>query len=285
MGLSSMKYHLSITVLLLALSLGWVSSPTLSNAHTTQDQSLPDVGVDEKLGARIPMDLTFTDQDGKTVRLKDFFTGGPVILSLNYYSCPMLCPLIFRNLAAEMRAVKGLSPDKDYRIVTVSIDPEETLVRAKAKSAETWRMVPEIHDPGKRWPFLIGTDQTIVQLTKLTGMRYTRLGKNNFAHPSILVILTPDGKVARYLYGIEQRPSDLKLALVEAAGGRIGGSRLVNQVLLYCFHYDPVGKKYAVTAINLMKITGGAVLGMLVILLALLWRKERKSAPDAPEGH
>ncbi len=284
MGLSSMKTHLAITVLLLAVSMGWVSSASLSHAHTTQDQSLPDVGVDEKLGARIPMDLTFTDQDGKTVRLKDFFTGGPVILSLNYYSCPMLCPLIFRNLAAEMRAIKGLSPERDYSIVTVSIDPEETLARAKAKSVETWRMIPDIHDPGQRWPFLIGTDKTIGQLAKTTGLRYTRLGKNNFAHPSILVILTPEGKVARYLYGIEQRPSDLKLALVEAAGGKIGGSRLVNQVLLYCFHYDPVGKKYAVTAINLMKITGGAVLGMLVILLSLLWRKERKGAPDSREG-
>jgi protein SCO1 len=272
-----------IGLLLALLAGGTALFPCLVSAHTPQDQSLPNVGVDEKLGARIPPDLTFTDQDGKTVRLGDYFSGGPVILTLNYYSCPMLCPVLFRNLAAEITAIKGLSPEKDYRIVTVSIDPEETLARTKAKAVETWRMIPEIRDPSKRWPFLMGAEGPITELARATGLRYTRLGKNNFAHPSILVILTPQGKVARYLYGIEQRPSDLKLALVEAAGGKIGGSRFLNQVLLYCFHYDPVGKKYAVTAINLMKITGAAMLAMLGILLMVLWRKEKKGPHDGPE--
>ena len=279
-----MKIHPFTTFLLLAVLVGWLLPTGHSMAHTLKDEALPNVGVDERLGAQIPLDLTFTDQDGKGVRLGDYLTGGPVILTLNYYSCPMLCPVMFRNLASEMSAIKGLSPEKDYRIVTVSIDPDETIARAKDKAAVTWRMLPQLHDPGKRWPFLMGAAGPIAELAKAAGVRYTRLGKNNFAHPSILVVLTPKGKVARYLYGIEQRPSDLKLALVEAAGGKIGGSRFLNQVLLYCFHYDPVGKKYAVTAINLMKMTGGAVLLMLCILLALLWRREKKGAPASPKG-
>lgn len=280
-----MKDRLLITVPFLALFLCSTALFPLSlTAHTLGDESLPNVGVEEKLGTQVPLDLSFTDQDGRRVRLGDYFTGGPVVLTLNYYSCPMLCPVMFRNLASEMSAIKGLSPEKDYRIVTVSIDPDETIARAKDKAAVTWRMLPQLHDPGKRWPFLMGAAGPIAELAKAAGVRYTRLGKNNFAHPSILVVLTPKGKVARYLYGIEQRPSDLKLALVEAAGGKIGGSRFLNQVLLYCFHYDPVGKKYAVTAINLMKMTGGAVLLMLCILLALLWRREKKGAPASPKG-
>jgi len=278
-----MKDRLLITVSLLALFLCSTALFPLSlTAHTLGDESLPNVGVEEKLGTQVPLDLSFTDQDGKAVRLRDYFTGGPVLFSLNYYSCPTLCPVVFHNLAAEINSIKGLSPERDYRLITLSIDTEETFARAKVKAMETWRMIPGFSDPGKRWPFLLGSEREIVTLTNAVGFRYSRLGKNNFAHPSILLVLTPEGKVARYLYGIEQRPSDLKLALMEAAGGKIGGSRFLNQVLLYCFHYDPVGKKYAVTAINLMKITGGVVLLMLGILLALLWRREGKGGQGAP---
>ncbi|HYS43711.1 MAG TPA: SCO family protein, partial [Geobacteraceae bacterium] len=105
--------------------------PDLSQGHTVQDETLPNVGVDERLGARLPLDLSFTDQDGREVRLTHFFTGGPVILTLNYYSCPTLCPLIFRNLSNTISTIKGLSPAKDFRIVTVSIDPDETPARAR----------------------------------------------------------------------------------------------------------------------------------------------------------
>lgn len=249
-----------------------------SVAHTLRDETLPNIGVDEKLNTEVPLDLSFTDQDGRQVRLRDYFSGGPVILTLNYYSCPTLCPIIFRNLSNTVSAIKGLSLSKDYRIVTVSIDPDETIARARAKADETWPMLPGIADPGKRWPFLLSNEATIASLAKTVGVRYVSLEKNNFAHPSVILILTPAGRVARYLYGIEQRPADLKLALLEAAGGKIGGSPFLNQVLLYCYHYDPVGMKYSLAAMNIMKIAGGGVLLMLGILLFTLWRRETRDA-------
>lgn len=266
-------------LLLMFLGFVWIV-PFCPEAHTLQDEGLPNVGVDEKLNAQVPLGLTFTDQDGRQVRLGDYLKGGPIILTLNYYSCPMLCPLIFRNLAGAVNTIKGVSLAKDYRIVTVSIDPEETLERAHEKAGETWRMVQGVADPGKRWPFLLGQDSEIRQLTGVTGVRYTRLGKNNFAHPSVFIVLTPSGKVARYLYGIEQRPADLKLALIEAAEGRIGGSEMLNRALLYCYHYDPVGKKYALAALRIMN-TSAAVVGILLGgLLFSLWRREKKAAKE-----
>ncbi len=266
---------MAASILLTVLAVATALFPPRLRAHTAQDELLPDVGVDEKLGAQLPLDLAFSDQDGKPVRLGDYLTGGPAVLTLNYYSCPMLCPLIFRNLTNTVNAIQGLSLGKDFRIVTVSIDPEETTARARDKAQETWRMLPALADPQRRWPFLLGQAPEIDRLTKTVGVRYVRLEKNDFAHPSVLVVLTPQGKVARYLYGIEQRPADLKLALVEAAGGRIGGSAFLNQVLLYCYHYDPVGKKYALAAMNIMKIAGGAVLLLLGVLRLTLWRRER----------
>jgi protein SCO1/2 len=150
----------------------------------------------------------------------------------------------------------------------------------REKARETYRGLKGISDPTRRWPFLMGTNANIRLLTSTAGFRYVQLEKNNFAHPTVLIVLTPDGRIARYLYGIEQSPQDLKLALIEAADGKIGGSRILNRVLLYCFHYDPVGKKYAVAAINLMKITGAAILAMLVILIVVLKRTEKRK----PEG-
>jgi protein SCO1/2 len=283
-----MKLRIAIIGLLLTLFL-FVAAfyPSRLLSHTLQDEALPNIGVDEKLGAQVPLDLVFTDQDGRQVRLGDYFSGGPVVLTLNYYSCPTLCPLVFRNLSNTIAAVKGLSLAKDYRIVTLSIDPEETAERAHAKSGETWRMAPGVADPAKRWPFLLGREAEIERLAKTVGFRYTRLGKNNFAHPSIIIVLTPAGKIARYLYGIELRPADLKLALMEAASGKIGGSPFLNQVLLYCYHYDPAGKRYGLAAVNIMKIAGGGVLILLGILLFALWRADKQrpgGTGKGPEG-
>jgi protein SCO1/2 len=257
--------------------------PACLQAQTPEDEILQKIGVNEKLDSIVPLDLTFTNQDGRQVRLRDYFTGEPVILTLNYYECPMLCPLVFRSLVDAMGKMQGLSLNKDFRIVTVSFNPDETPARSKAKALETYRMLRGVTNVEDRWPFLMGDEASIARLTGSVGFRYVKLGKDNFAHPAVSVILTPDGSISRYLYGVEVAPTDLKLALIEAADGRIGGSRLVNQVLLYCFHYDPVGKKYAVTAINLMKITGAAVLTMLVILIVVLKRSEKRN-PEWREG-
>lgn len=258
----------------LLFCLFWAAA--VSHAHTLKDQLLPEVGVDEHLSAQVPLDLSFTDQEGKRVKLGDYFAGGPVILTLNYYACPELCPIIFRNLSNTVKGIKGFSLERDFRIVTVSINPAETAAAARAKSAETYRMLAGVAGMGGRWPFLLGDEGEIRKLAGAVGVRYTRLEKNNFAHPSVFVILTPEGRVSRYLYGLELSPTDLKLALIEAAAGKIGGSTLLNRVILYCYHYDPVGKKYALIAVNVMKIAGGAVLLLLAALLLTLWRRDSR---------
>lgn len=286
-GAIFMKTGMAASGLLLTLFLSLALLPNPLQAHTLQDEALPNVGVDEKFGTQLPLDLVFTDQDGKMVRLGDYFTGGPVILTMNYYSCPMLCPLIFRNLSNAIGAIEGVSLETDYRIVTVSIDPDETVERAHSKAEETWRMLAGVAVLGKRWPFLFDRGPAGSRLARAVGVRYARLGDNNYAHPSVIMVLTPAGKVARYLYGIEQRPADLKLALTEAAGGKIGGSPFLNQVLLYCYHYDPVEKKYALAAVNIMKIGGGTVFLLFGILLLTLWRREKHGPGGAgagPEG-
>ncbi len=263
----------------LAFLLSWqVFLPATPQAAPSEEEILKQIGVDEKPGARVPLDLPFSDQHGKKVTLGRYFAGNPVILTLNFFSCPMLCPLTFRNLVKNINKIQGLSLGKDFTIVTVSFDPAETAARTREKAAETHAMLGKISAPKQTWPFLFGAQPQIEKLTSAVGYRYLSLGKNNFAHPAVLVILTPDGRVARYLYGLEQEPRDLKLALIEASDGKIGGSTVLNRVLLYCFHYDPVGKKYALAAINIMKIAGGMVLLLLALLVFGLWRAEKRRA-------
>jgi protein SCO1 len=250
--------------------------PSAARGHDPQDRVFAQIGVDERPGARLPTELSFYDQTGKPVQLSRYFTGGPVILTLNYYACPTLCPLVFRNLAQTLNQMGNLLPGKDFRIVTVSIDPEETLERAAEKSGKSHAMlVRDIPDPGRAWPFLMGGAPAIERLAQSVGVRYSRLGKNDFAHPNVIVILTPDARVSRYLYGLEQSPQDLKLALIEASGGRIGSSTLVNRALLYCFHYDPVGKKYVLFASRIMTGSMLGVLALLLGLLAMLWKRDK----------
>ncbi|MGE5246780.1 MAG: SCO family protein [Verrucomicrobiota bacterium] len=259
-------------------------SRTVAHAEDPQDKVLRAVGVDERLGSRVPLDLPFAEASGKKVRLGDYFHGGPVILTLNYYTCPMLCPLTFRSLAATMSNLKGLSLSKDYRVVTVSINPEEFPEIARAKANETHALVPGLARGDDRWPFLYGDADSIRRLTESVGYRYQKVG-SDFAHPAVAVVLTPDGVISRYLYGIAIPPLDLKLALIEAAGGKIGASSAANVIVLYCFHYDPVGKKYALVAMNVMKLAGAITLVFLAGLFAALhWGKRGRKGPAGGKG-
>jgi protein SCO1 len=254
-------------------------SGTAALAGDPQDNVLRQVGVDERLGNRVPADLPFTTVSGKAVRLGDYLKGGPVVLTLNYYTCPMLCPLTFRSLAATMTGLQGLSLSTDYRVVTVSINPDEIPEIGRVKANETHALMAGLASPDDRWPFLYGGAESIRRLAASVGYRYQKVG-SEFAHPAVAVVLTPDGVVSRYLYGIEIPPRDLKLALVEAAGGKIGASRAANTILLYCFHYDPVGKKYALVAMNVMKLAGAITVGFLgVLFLVLNLRHGGRRAP------
>ncbi len=248
--------------------------PAAAHVEETPDDILKAIGVDEKPGAAVPGDLVFRGADGAAVRLRDVLAGGPAVLTLNYYTCPMLCPITLRNLLGTANAVPGISLARDYRIVTVSIDPGERPEAARARAGEIHALMKGIRDPASRWPFLTGDGKSIAALTAAVGFRYRKVGAE-FAHPDVAVVLTPSGRVSRYLYGIAQDPKDLKLALVEAAGGRIGESELLNRALLYCFHYDPAGRKYALYARNIMKAGGVLTLVLLGTLYLALWRRRR----------
>jgi len=251
------------------------------HAADPQDAILREVGVDEKPGAAIPRDLPFTDASGKPVRLASFLGDGPVLLTLNYYTCPMLCPLTFRSLAATMAKVKGFSLERDYRVVTVSIDPDEIPEIVRAKANETHALVPGVREADARWPFLYGSAGSIRSLTESVGYRYAKVGQE-FAHPAAMIVLSPSGTVSRYLYGVEIDPRDLKLALIEASEGKIGASSAGNALLMYCFKYDPVGKKYMLYARNIMKAAGAVTLVLLAGLLFVLWRRYGRAG--APPG-
>jgi protein SCO1/2 len=257
--------------------------PAAAGAEDPQDAVLREVGVDERLGTQVPTDLPFTDASGKAVRLGDYLRGGPAVLTLNYYTCPMLCPLTFRRLAATMAVLKGLSLSKDYRVVTVSINPDEIPEIARAKANETHAFVPGLAAGDDRWPFLYGSADSVRRLTEAVGYRYRKVG-SDFAHPSVAIVLTPGGVVSRYLYGIEIPPLDLKLALIEAADGKIGASSAANTLLMYCFQYDPAGRKYALAARNIMKIAGAVTVLFLGTFLAYLWIWHGRGGPRRGAG-
>jgi len=260
---------------LAACVLAFVAVPCArGHVKETPDEILKQIGVDEKPGEQVPLDLSLRNEDGKTVRLGDLLGKGPVILTLNYYTCPMLCPFLLRNLLSSTNRMGGISLDRDFRIVTVSIDPDEKIEAVRARSDEMHAMMKGIGDPGARWPFLSGGKEEIGRLTAAVGFRYRKV-ENEFAHPNAVVVLTPEGKISRYLYGIEQDPRDLRLALIEAAGGRIGESSALNRALLFCFHYDPVERKYALYARNIMKAGGILTLVFLGVLYLALWKRRK----------
>jgi len=268
-------------VVIAILALAWTTVlPRTLDAHAVhdpQDDILESIGVDENLGGAVPLDDVFRDHNGKEVRLGDYVKGGPVLLTLNYYTCPMLCPLVLRTLLDTASRIKGIDLGRDFRIVTVSINPDDRPEVARARAGEIYAGMEGTGDPASRWPFLLGDEEAIEALTGAIGFRYRKVG-NEYAHPDVVVVLTPGGKISRYLYGIEQDPVDLKMALIEAAGGNIGESTTLNRVLLFCFQYDPVGKKYALYARNIMKAGGVLTIALLGGLLLVLWRRGRATS-------
>ncbi len=264
----------SIIVLLAAAWTAAFSLPVPCFAHVeeTPDNILASIGVEEHLGGEVPSGLLFRDEEGKPVRLGDFYGKGPVVLTLNYFTCSMLCPITLRNLLETASGVSGISLARDYRILSVSFDPDERQADARARADEVHSMMKGIPDPASRWAFLTGGSGEIAALTSAVGFRYRKVGAE-FAHPDLVVVLTPAGRISRYLYGVKQSPADLKLALIEAAEGRIGDSAAMNRVLLYCFHYDPLERKYSLYARNIMKAGGVLTLALLGVIYLVLWRR------------
>ena len=247
-----------------------------SRAQVIQD-SIPElqkIGVLEHLGERIPLELTFTDDSGNTVRIGDYFNRNrPVIIDLAYYTCPMLCNLVMNGIAQGV-AQLNLAPAKDYQIVSVSFDPRDSPSLAAEKRANYIRSIGKPIDENG-WRFLADTYGNASTLAKALGFQYFYdKEKEQYAHSAVIFILTPDGHISRYLYGIEFKKNDLRLALLEAAQGEIGST--IDRIILYCYHYDPEAKGYVLFATRLMRIGGIAIVIMLAFVMTIFWIREHR---------
>lgn len=257
----------------------FAASTATAQAQVSAKQLVQDVGIDQRLGEQIPLDLRFRDEQGRDVRLGDYFHDGkPVILNLVYYRCPMLCNQVMGGLLKSSQAVK-LRLDDDYHIVTVSIDARETPALAAAKKES---YVASYRRPGAAagWHFLTGDQAAIDALATAVGYRYHYdPTSDQFAHASGIAIATPDGRLARYLYGIDYHPNDLRLGLVESSSGRIGTP--VDQILLMCFHYDPATGKYGFVIHNVIRLAGTVTMLLLGGYLWKMFRQERIRSAEA----
>jgi protein SCO1/2 len=264
---------------LVAASLAFTSAaeadPVQAPDHTEEaPKRLKGVDLIEHLGDAVPETLPFKDQDGKAVTLGDYLHGGvPVILTFNYSSCPMLCSL---QLTAFVEGLKKLefTAGKQFRIVTVLLDPKETNDTAHRFRA---RYLSQYNRPGAEpgWNFLIGSDATIHALAKSVGFTYNyNEARGEYVHPAAITLLSPDGKIARYLYGLEYPDKTLRLGLVEASEGRVGTS--LDKLVLYCFHYDSSEGRYAPVAARIMQLGGGVSLALFAGFLMILIRRDKK---------
>ena len=238
---------------------------------------LKDVGIDQNLNSQVPLELEFRDEKGRSVRLSEFFSKGrPVILSLVYYNCPMLCTQVLNGLLRSLKE-QSLNPGKDFEVLTVSIDPTERPVLASAKH-DLYTGIYARPGAAEGWHFLTGEEAQVKQLAHALGFRYAYdPGSKQFAHASAIFILTPDGKISRYFYGIQYPERDLRLGLVEASHGKIGTP--VDQILLFCYHYDPVTGKYGLLISRVIKAAGLATVLAIGALVFILGRREHYSLP------
>jgi protein SCO1/2 len=241
-------------------------------AHKGDHHGKPEIeakiGIDEKLGDTIPLDLTFRDEQGAPVTLRELMHK-PTIFTPVFYSCPDVCGFLLSNLSAALNRLPS-DPGKDYQVLSVSFDETENHFLAQEKKKFYLSMI-EKPFPEEAWKFLTGEKEAILQLMNSVGFRFRREGKN-FIHPVALVILAPDGKITRYLYGTEILPFDLKMALLEASEGRTGPT--ISKILRFCFSYDPKGRKYV---FNTLKITGIVTLTFsFFFILFLVWKGRKR---------
>jgi protein SCO1 len=230
---------------------------------------LRNVGIDQNLNTQLPLGAAFRDEAGREMPLASYFGSKPVILALVYYQCPMLCTQVLNGLVMSLRGM-SLESGRDFEVVVVSIDPTETPDLAARKKAEYLRRYGK---SSTGWHFLTGNEPQIQSLAGAAGFRYAYDPKTKqFAHASAIMVVTPSGRLSRYFYGIEYAPRDLRLGLVEASGNKIGSP--VDQLLLYCYHYDTSTGKYSAIVMNIVRLTGALTLLLLGLLLIWLWRHD-----------
>ena len=261
---------------ILALSTGY------SLAQKYSRELLNTIGIDQKLGEQIPLDLTFTNEAGQSVRIGDYFGDKPIVLTLVYYDCPMLCNQVLTSLLRAMN-VLAFGIGTEFDVLTVSVDPGETHDLAAAKRAEYLKNYRG-RDGSNGWHFLTGEQDQIERLASAVGFRYEYEEQTDqYIHASGIMVLTPAGKLARYFYGIDYPPRDLRWGLVEAADGAIGSA--VDQLLLMCYSYDPMTGKYGVYIRNSLRIGAVATVLALGSFVVVMLRRERRGDFQQPQSN
>jgi protein SCO1/2 len=240
---------------------------------TPPPQILGNISIDQNLKQQVPLDLPFKDENGRDVKLSDYFGSKPVILSLVYYECPMLCTETLNGMVSAFKVLK-FDVGKEFNVVTISFDARETPALAAEKQKNYLRQYGR---PGAEqgWHFLTGPQSSIDAVTKSVGFHYAwDQSTQQFAHATALFLLTPDGKIAQYYYGVEFSPRDLRFGIIEASQGKTG--TVVDQVLLYCFHYDPRSGKYGAIITRVVQLAGGITILLLGGFLIAMFRLEPK---------
>ncbi|MEP0814689.1 MAG: SCO family protein [bacterium] len=236
------------------IAIALAAAPAPAQIARSELKELEGVGITEHLDEKLPLDLQFTDETGRQVKLADYFSGNrPVILTLVYYECPMLCSVVLNGMIDALSEI-DLVPGRDYDLLTVSFNPLETPTLARLKKQnylKDWANA----SAGPNWHFLTGGQDEITALTSSVGFGYKwNEERKEYAHSAALILLTPDGRISRYLYGVMYEPRTLRLSLLEAGEGKIGSP--MDQIILYCFHYDPSAGAYTPQAINIMRAAG-----------------------------
>lgn len=260
----------------------WVILGNVANAQFWQQREpeketnvslTRDVSIEQKLNEQVPLDLTFRDESGKTVALKQYFGKKPVLLTLVYYECPSLCGLVLQGLLKSLR-VLNYTPGEQFEIVTVSISPTETPELAAAKKQSFLKEYGRL-DAAAGWRWLTGDEPNIRALADAVGFRYVYDPKTKqYAHAAGIMLLTPSGRVSRYFYGIEYSPRDLRLGIMDASQGKVGS--LVEKVILFCYQYDPTTGKYGLLVVRLIQLGGLATLLLLGGFMGTMFYRERR---------
>lgn len=234
------------------------------------------IGFIERLSSQVDIDTEFYDSNGRLVKLSSYFEEKkPVIINLAYFNCPRVCTFGTDGLLEAINELEALELGKDYKVLTISFNDKETNAIAKEKSMRYFASLRKGLSGKDNWEFLTGNEKNIIRLTNSLGFKFKE-DKGEFAHPSGIIIITPGGNISRYLYGIQYNKKDLRLALIEASENKIGKSQLFNSVLLFCYKFDPIGKRYALQALNVVKAGGFVTLTLLVGFLAIMWKRNKR---------
>jgi protein SCO1/2 len=287
---STSSRRFAFTALAAPLCVAAVAGDARAQAYREETPPMPNTpamelkGVDivEHLGGALPRDAAFRDTAGNAVHLGDYFDGKrPTLFVFAYHTCPMLCSLVLDATVRTLNQVPW-TVGQEFDVVSVSIDPNDTPETATRKRAQVIASYPRAAGSNVGWHFLVGDEANIRKVTDAVGFQYRYDERQKqYAHPAAIYLLTPEGHMARYLYGIEYPPNDVRLGLIEAAEGRSVST--TDRILLYCYHYDPQGKHYSIVAMNVMRLGGVVTLGVLGTFLTIMWARERvRRKPGAP---